>query len=657
MNALTSNVIEQQNSAKWLNSLYNAVYRENIDEAIKLVKQCGPDGTFNGISPLYVASEVGNLNMIKLFINNGIAINTIDSITRSTPLIAAIINNNLRAVECLIQAGADINFSDKYGNLPLDFAGFIKNIEIAKLLVDKGAIFNRVLHVASGSNNIELMKYLITKGADINCKDKIGDTPLHKAADHGMVKLLIEHGAEPDSKNIIDRTPLISAVEKGDVDTVKYLIEAGADLNTQMKDGYSPLHKAILSKNLDIIKLLISNGAKLEIYNNCGETPLAFAKIHGETEIVEYIDSIISNLSHSKVTSIGNTDITIKYNLAADKLDTIETSIKNSIEEFKNTFNVTSDHERKINVYVFNNRDDYENYLTKVKKNIDKDVVGLTQLTNVKKGDGADIYVYLDSRGNLNQHILEHEIGHAMHFTNLGLSNILPKAMHEAIANYVAGLKNNIHVNDDKDIEALYSIKTKNLKADEILSNNYRGEHYYSEAEQVIKFCEDKHPDLIDDLLKALSEQGISRSTGNRLVKDFMQNLKEYNSEFEEWIEEQIIATEIEEQILDNLEICLETVGNTQLNENQEPIALKREERDLQEKHQVENVLIEDSSWSLFKTVKNIINSFFGSIANWFTGNQETETQIDQYVDTEFSKIDKSTILNIEEIQNDHILM
>ncbi|WP_264374493.1 ankyrin repeat domain-containing protein [Wolbachia endosymbiont (group B) of Carcina quercana] len=163
-------------------------------------------------------------------------------------------------------------------------------------------------------------------------------------------------------------------------------------------------------------------------------------------------------------------------------------------------------------------------------------------MIDLNKGNAADVYVYLDSKGNLNQHTLEHEIGHAMHFANLGLSYILPKAMHEAIANYVAGLENGKHINDHGDKEALIAIKNKNLKLDEILRNDYQGNHYYSEAEQVVKFLENKHPDLIDNLLKSLStyKRYHDRDQGKKLVEDFLTELKGYDREFKKWVKAEL---------------------------------------------------------------------------------------------------------------------
>ncbi|MDX5462581.1 MAG: ankyrin repeat domain-containing protein, partial [Wolbachia endosymbiont of Tetragnatha montana] len=179
--AVNDNLTADKNNLARL--LHIAISKGNVDEAMRLIKQVGTDITYMGRSPLYFASEIGNFDMVKLLIEHGVTPNNRDALG-STPLIVAIGKGDVKIVEYLIKAGANVNLSDQYGNVPLDFAPG-KNMEIAKLLIDEGASFNRVMHVASIVNDTELVKYLITKGVDVNCKSKIGDTPLHDAANRG----------------------------------------------------------------------------------------------------------------------------------------------------------------------------------------------------------------------------------------------------------------------------------------------------------------------------------------------------------------------------------------------------------------------------------------------------------------------------------------
>lgn len=464
----------------------------------------------------------------------------------------AVFSRRFDEVKLLIDKGARVDVEDKHKLTPLFYAVMNNDEKMIKFLVEIGNAnvnlgkYNNPLGIAISRGYMELAEYLIDKGADINRQDSIGRTFLHKAAEDGnlaAVKFLVEKGARLDVLDEWNHTPLHVAanikVNKGHIEVVDYLVKNGADIN--LTHNYTPIHLAITRGNLDMVKCLIDNGADLYIKRACDGTPLTYAKQQGQVEIVNYMDSVMSNLSLNKTVSLDNTNINIKYDLATNKLDTIEKSIKDAVRDFKGAFN-TSDHDIRINAYVFNTQNEFKEYLKKVGFDAGEGVNGYTRMIDLNKGNAADVYVYLDSKGNLNQHTLEHEIGHAMHFANLGLSYILPKAMHEAIANYVAGLQNGKHINDHGDKEALIAIKNKNLKLDEILRNDYQGNHYYSEAEQVVKFLEHKHPDLIDNLLKSLStyKRYHDRDEGKKLVEDFLTELKGYTQEFKQWVKAEL---------------------------------------------------------------------------------------------------------------------
>ncbi|CCE77631.1 MULTISPECIES: ankyrin repeat domain-containing protein [Wolbachia] len=472
--------------------------------------------------------------------------------TGYAPLHKAVFSRRFDEVKLLIDKGARVDVQDKHELTPLFYAVMNNDEKMIKFLVEIGNAdvnlgkYNNPLGMAISLGRMELAEYLIDKGADINRQDNIGRTFLHKAAEGGnlaAVKFLVEKGARLDVLDKWNDTPLHVAanvkVNKGHIEVVDYLVKNGADIN--LTHNYTPIHLAITRGNLDMVKCLIDNGADLYIKRACDGTPLTYAKQQGQVEIVNYMDGVMSNLSRSKTVSLDNTNINIKYDLAANKLDTIEKSIKDAVRDFKGAFN-TSDHDIRINAYVFNTQNEFKEYLKKVGFDAGDGVNGYTRMIDLNKGNAADVYVYLDSKGNLNQHTLEHEIGHAMHFANLGLSYILPKAMHEAIANYVAGLENGKHINDHGDKEALIAIKNKNLKLDEILRNDYQGNHYYSEAEQVVKFLEHKHPDLIDSLLKSLStyKRYHDRDEGKKLVEDFLTELKGYTQEFKQWVKAEL---------------------------------------------------------------------------------------------------------------------
>jgi ankyrin repeat protein len=107
---------------------------------------------------------------------------------------------HIEKIKVILESGlVDVNIKskDEYGWTPLDWACERDNLEIAKLLIDRGAdvdakdMYERTpLHFASNWNRIEIAKLLIEAGADVKVKDNGGRTPLHLAQSDKMRALL-----------------------------------------------------------------------------------------------------------------------------------------------------------------------------------------------------------------------------------------------------------------------------------------------------------------------------------------------------------------------------------------------------------------------------------------------------------------------------------
>lgn len=122
----------------------------------------------------------------------------------SRPLLhQAIMLNQLKIVELMLDAGAKLEMTDEHGATPLVASAFWGREEITK----------------------SLLKH----GAKINAKDKNGATALHEAArcaHPADVKLLLDAGADPMAKDDRGRTPLdwiefMISTEKGNKDGVR----------------------------------------------------------------------------------------------------------------------------------------------------------------------------------------------------------------------------------------------------------------------------------------------------------------------------------------------------------------------------------------------------------------------------------------------------
>lgn len=119
------------------------------------------------------------------------------------------------------------------------------------------------LRIAVGKNSALQLSLLIDAGADVNATDRQQlSTPLHLAAYLGDVKTLntlLEHGANIDQQDISGYTPLIRAVYGGQEQTVITLLSRGAD---------SSITDYILGKTATDIAQLIGRESIANIIKN-----------------------------------------------------------------------------------------------------------------------------------------------------------------------------------------------------------------------------------------------------------------------------------------------------------------------------------------------------------------------------------------------------
>lgn len=199
----------------------------------------------NATTALHRAVTYGYLDMVRLLINNGADINT----NGGNILISAI--DYPEIVYFLIEKG--INLNSNVGGTALNIAIEKNYLDVAKLLIEKGADINVVrhiydhndersysyfpLHISLVKDLPDLVNLLIEKGADVNSKDYEGKTALHLIANKlgyreeylKVVRFLIEKGADIDAV-ACGKTPLQISVERGYRDLAQILIKAGAKM-------------------------------------------------------------------------------------------------------------------------------------------------------------------------------------------------------------------------------------------------------------------------------------------------------------------------------------------------------------------------------------------------------------------------------------------
>ena len=119
--------------------------------------------------------------------------------------------------------------------------------------------------------NIETMKYLLKQGANVGATNDSGNTPLHLAArynkDTTITQLLLRRKADVGAVDISRKTPLFTAAFYGKDTICRQLLEHEANIQAHQADGWTALHYLAMRGNLACMdRLLSSAGPDVETY-------------------------------------------------------------------------------------------------------------------------------------------------------------------------------------------------------------------------------------------------------------------------------------------------------------------------------------------------------------------------------------------------------
>ena len=184
--------------------LITAIQNNNIDEVRDcLHRNVDMNYEHNGWTPLMLAIENDNLEIITLLLNNYQNINHRGFYGETTVLHHAVTKNNINVVRLLLNYGLDPNADNIRKRTPLMYA---TTPEMAELLIAYGAQLNckdcfgdSLLHSSCYEKHSAIMTQFFSKWIDINIKNKCGETALHTACawiDIKNVQMLLDLGCD-----------------------------------------------------------------------------------------------------------------------------------------------------------------------------------------------------------------------------------------------------------------------------------------------------------------------------------------------------------------------------------------------------------------------------------------------------------------------------
>jgi ankyrin repeat protein len=193
-------------------------------------------------TPIYYAIRRGNLNLVKLLIENG----------ADKPQVYCSNSITDEINRYLVQAGcpASDDIIKKYGtdeqkaNIKVTFEEARKNVENKKLYLKQGGDIN-----FKGANGWTLLHYAVSE-------DKIDD-----------VKFLVENGADQFIKSYKGNVPVIFGSSNCEIYSI-----LKASIDEKDDKGNTRMHNAAICVRYDIVKHLVKLGARFDIVNDDNKT-------------------------------------------------------------------------------------------------------------------------------------------------------------------------------------------------------------------------------------------------------------------------------------------------------------------------------------------------------------------------------------------------
>ncbi|MHA7967760.1 ankyrin repeat domain-containing protein [Paenibacillus sp. CAU 1782] len=257
-------------------TLHRACFQQDTEEVQMLLTGIKPAALNKKLTdyssslqgtPLHIACQTGNAEIVKLLVEAGADLE-IKDVARQSPLSIAISNRHHSVASYLIEAGGDIHSKGPNGLQPIHFACAHAGREIIELLLSKGVDINLLDSSKSSllefttnlsGGNLEAAVTLVENGID-HASYTTGFRWACWRNNHEIAEYLLVQGADYRSQTTPKSELLFWICGMGHIQIVELLLKLGVDFTTPVK------FKG---------KILSYNGSPLERALETGQTAVA----------------------------------------------------------------------------------------------------------------------------------------------------------------------------------------------------------------------------------------------------------------------------------------------------------------------------------------------------------------------------------------------
>lgn len=282
----------------------------------------------SGETPLSLALDEGRWDLVMAATRKGAVMHPalVNKLTgQRNPLLRAAKDGNIEMMRLLLDNGARVNMSDNTNRTALHWATSCRHFNVMELLLQRGAAVDATkstqrdtpLHIASRNGELAQVELLSSFAKDrlspsnysalINEAGIVqGTTPLLLACSGGyadVARYLIQAGAKVDAVKSTEGTRVLCiASGNGHLPIVNLLLEGGADPNARGQNGRTALYTATTNGRKEVVDALIKAGAKVDLADDQGRSPLFAASQRGLIGVVAALlaagaDPLKKNLS------------------------------------------------------------------------------------------------------------------------------------------------------------------------------------------------------------------------------------------------------------------------------------------------------------------------------------------------------------------------
>ena len=297
------------------------------------------------IRQLMTYIETGNYSKFQFLVSTRqFPLNTKNNLlNKSFSLYSSNIASQRKIINCLLSLGANPNITirttpssilkskENINNVslsPLSLAIKLKDLELVKLLLEKGAFIS---NKSNKSKNVLFFLFDNYKGEDKEIREEIANEILSK--DEEIIN---------EKDPLTGRSLLMEAIINNCLPLIQLFIEKGANIaDINQKDGNTIMHYGVMSGNKEIIEMLVNYSkdkvCQLGYKNKNGDTPLDIAmKRNSQTDIyrllAEEFSKTMENDSNAVINNIFQESIVLKGDSYPNRIE-IPFSFKETLDD------------------------------------------------------------------------------------------------------------------------------------------------------------------------------------------------------------------------------------------------------------------------------------------------------------------------------------